>query len=203
MQKKIRSTPSIKPQPKGEIRIIAGRWRGRKLPVLSSQGLRPTTDRIKETLFNWLAPYLQASRCLDCYSGSGSLGFEAVSRGAAEALLLEKDRAAAQQLIANKNKLADQQITIIQTDSLLWLANPSSQPFDLVFIDPPFGQGLVPQTIERLDQYDWLAPSAWIYIETEQDHPELSVPTDWQLHRQKQVGQVYCRLYQRLNPTQE
>ncbi|WP_392567029.1 16S rRNA (guanine(966)-N(2))-methyltransferase RsmD [Utexia brackfieldae] len=181
---------------KGEIRIIAGRWRGRKLPVLSSQGLRPTTDRSKETLFNWLAPYLDGSNCLDCFSGSGSLGFEAVSRGARQAILLEKERAAASQLMANQQKLAAEQMSIIQTDSLTWLAKPASMQFDLVFIDPPFGLGLVPQTIALLSEYGWLAPAAWIYIETEQHHAPLNLPISWQRHRQKQAGQVCSRLFQ-------
>ncbi|MCO6524058.1 MAG: 16S rRNA (guanine(966)-N(2))-methyltransferase RsmD [Candidatus Schmidhempelia sp.] len=181
----------------GEIRIISGQWRGRKLPVLNLTGLRPTTDRVKETVFNWLAPYLYDSYCLDCYAGSGSLAFEAISRGAKHATLLEKDKAAVNQLLANKQKLNSQALDIIHNDTLLWLANLSKQSFDIVFIDPPFGRQLVNQTINLLEQSKCLANTAWIYIETEVSHSEPHVPLYWQLHRQKQAGQVCYRLYQR------
>jgi 16S rRNA (guanine966-N2)-methyltransferase len=200
MQQKIsakRNHRSPKSNANGEIRIISGQWRGRKLPVLNLTGLRPTTDRVKETLFNWLAPYLYQSDCLDCYAGSGSLAFEAISRGAKHATLLEKDKAAVYQLLANKQKLNSQALDIIHHDTLHWLTNLSNQSFSIVFIDPPFGQQLVNQTITLLEQSKCLTDNAWIYIETEISHPELQIPAYWQLHRQKQAGQVCYRLYQR------
>ena len=128
----------------GQIRIIGGQWRGRKLPVPDSAGLRPTTDRVRETLFNWLAPVLPEARCLDCFAGSGALGLEALSRYAGSATLLELERPVAQQLTKNLQTLRASNGTVIQTNTLNWLAQPG-EPFDVVFIDPPFRQGLLAQ----------------------------------------------------------
>ncbi|MGL4858326.1 MAG: 16S rRNA (guanine(966)-N(2))-methyltransferase [Enterobacteriaceae bacterium] len=181
----------------GQIRIIAGQWRGRKLPVLNRPGLRPTTDRIKETLFNWLAPVLSESRCQDCFAGSGSLGFEALSRYAAEAVMLESDAGLVQQLNDNLRRLAVTQGRVIHTDALQWLAQPGT-PFDVIFVDPPFRQGLLAETLRLLEHNHWLAEEAWIYVEAEAEQMDLAVPERWRLHRQKVAGQVAYRLYQRI-----
>lgn len=179
----------------GNIRIIAGLYRGRKLPVIMSPGLRPTTDRIKETVFNWLMPYIPGSRCLDCYAGAGSLGFEALSRGASELILLELNKRAAQQLRVNKTRLEAEHIKIVEVDSLHYLRNNLASPQDIVFIDPPFHQGLVEQTITLLNR-GWLAELAIIYIEMEHDHNGVNLPDNWQLLKQKVSGQVAYHLYQ-------
>lgn len=180
----------------GQIRIIGGQWRGRKLPVPDSDGLRPTTDRVRETLFNWLAPYIAGSRCLDCFAGSGALTLEALSRYAAKAIMLEKQRSIAAQLQQNLQCVDAKQAKVVQTDTLGWLEQ-SGQPFDIVFIDPPFRQGLIDPVMLLLEKNHWLSNDAWIYIECEAEHKQLEVPTHWRLHREKQAGQVIYRLYHR------
>ncbi|WP_145560465.1 16S rRNA (guanine(966)-N(2))-methyltransferase [Yersinia mollaretii] len=181
-------------QSAGQIRIIGGKWRGRKLPVPNSPGLRPTTDRVRETLFNWLAPMIQGVRCLDCFAGSGALGLEALSRYAGEAVLLEADRHVAKQLSNNLTLLSAGNGQVVNTNSLQWLAQ-SGQPFDLVFLDPPFRKGLLAETIHLLEQFNWLTPDAWIYVEAEAESAATDVPASWQLHREKIAGQVAYRLY--------
>ncbi|OCG24255.1 16S rRNA (guanine(966)-N(2))-methyltransferase RsmD [Gilliamella sp. wkB108] len=184
----------------GSIRIIGGKWRGRKLSVLDKQGLRPTTDRVKETLYNWLMPVIHDSICLDCFSGSGSLGFEAASRGAKSVTLLEKDKQVAQQLSKNKQIIASEAIDIYQTDTLLWLNKTAQKQFDIVFIDPPFHRALVAKTVNQLEANNWLKPSSYIYVETEVDHNVMEyIPLNWQLHREKTAGQVHCYLFIREN----
>lgn len=184
----------------GSIRIIGGKWRGRKLSVLDRQGLRPTTDRVKETLYNWLMPVIHNSVCLDCFSGSGSLGFEAASRGAKSVTLLEKDKQVAQQLTKNKQLISCDTIDIYQTDTLLWLNKQTQQQFDIVFIDPPFHQSLVAKTVNQLEDNNWLKSSSYIYIETEIDHNVMAyIPTKWRLHREKIAGQVHSYLFIREN----
>jgi 16S rRNA (guanine966-N2)-methyltransferase len=189
-------------RPVGQIRLIGGQWRGRKLPVPDSPGLRPTTDRVSETLFNWLAPIIQGARCLDCFAGSGALGLEALSRYAAAATLLEQDRAVAAQLNDNLQRLQAANGRVETTDSLRWLARPG-EPYDLVFLDPPFRLGLIDQTMHLLEQNNWLAPNAWIYIETETENNALSVPPSWRMHREKVAGQVAYRLFIRQGTLQE
>lgn len=180
----------------GFIRVIGGKWRGRKLPVLDNEGLRPTTDRVKETLFNWLMPVIHDANCLDCFAGSGSLGFEALSRGAKHVTLLEKNRTAAQQLNKNKQLLQIQNGHILQTDTINWLASSADQKFDVVFVDPPFHHGLASKTIQRLETYDWLSNGAYIYVETEQNGLlSRDVPLNWTLHREKTTGQVHSYLF--------
>ena len=180
----------------GSIRIIGGKWRGRKLAVLDKQGLRPTTDRIKETLYNWLMPVIYDSECLDCFSGSGSLGFEAASRGAKSVILLEKDKQVVQLLNKNKQIISGDTIEIHQTNTLIWLNQPAQKQFDIVFIDPPFHQSLVAQTVSQLEKNNWLKSFAYIYIETEKDYELMThIPTNWQLHREKIVGQVHSYLF--------
>ncbi|UCQ57440.1 16S rRNA (guanine(966)-N(2))-methyltransferase [Edwardsiella piscicida] len=183
-------------QPCGQIRIIAGQWRGRKLPVPDSPGLRPTTDRVRETLFNWLAPILHDTQCLDAFAGGGALGFEAVSRYAARATLLESDRQVAAGLRKNAALLNCPQIEVIHTDTLRFLAQPGT-PYQVVFLDPPFRQGLLNDTLTLLEQNGWLAADAWIYVESEVDGPALPIPASWALQREKVAGQVAYRLYRR------
>lgn len=181
-------------RPAGHIRLISGRWRGRKLPVPDSPGLRPTTDRVRETLFNWLAPCIQGARCLDCFAGSGALGLEALSRYAGSATLLEQDRAVAAQLDKNLRLLQAANGEVIAADSLRWLDRPGT-PYDVVFLDPPFRQGLLDPAIQLLEKHHWLSPAAWIYIEAETENRPPAVPSSWHLHREKVAGQVAYRLF--------
>ncbi|MDO9893147.1 16S rRNA (guanine(966)-N(2))-methyltransferase RsmD [Glaesserella parasuis] len=186
---------STQNRPTGEVRVIAGLWRGRKLPVLNAEGLRPTTDRVKETLFNWLMMDIAGSRCLDCFAGSGSLGIEALSRQAQAVVFLEKFADAANQLKKNLVSLKAENGKVIQTDTLQFLAQKNSEaPFDLVFVDPPFHQGFVPQVLTALEQNGWLAENALIYVEAEKNHSPLVLPEYWQVVKEKTAGQVVSRL---------
>ncbi|MDP5293252.1 16S rRNA (guanine(966)-N(2))-methyltransferase RsmD [Oceanimonas sp. CHS3-5] len=180
----------------GQIRLIGGQWRGRKLPVLHSEGLRPTTDRVKETLFNWLMFEIRGSRCLDLFAGSGSLGFEALSRHATEVVMVEKDAAVAGQLKRNLATLPAAPGTVVQADAVQYLQQPAT-PFDVVFLDPPFHKELLPNVCELLEQNGWLADDALIYIEREQGLALPTLPDHWRLHKDKQAGQVSYQLYQR------
>lgn len=180
----------------GQIRIIGGQWRGRKLPVPDSPGLRPTTDRVRETLFNWLAPYMVDARCLDCFSGSGALGLEALSRYAASATLLEMERHVAQQLQKNLATLKAGNARVVNTNTLAFLAE-SGTPHDVVFIDPPFRKGMLEETLDILERNGWLADEAMIYVESEVENGLPVVPASWTLHREKVAGQVAYRLYHR------
>lgn len=185
---------SDKSASKGQIRIIAGQFRGRKLPVLMADGLRPTTDRVKETVFNWLMPYIQDANCLDCFAGSGGLGFEAISRGASAVTLVELNKLAAQQLKDNKALLKADNIQVIQQNALDFLHN-NQQSYSLVFIDPPFRKGLAQQTAQLLSEKG-LTDDALIYVEMETDHNTQIMPSHWQLLKEKVAGQVVYRLYQ-------
>ncbi len=178
----------------GSIRIIAGKHRGRKLPVLMAEGLRPTTDRVKETVFNWLMPFIQDANCLDCFAGAGSLGFEALSRGAAQVTLIELNKTAAKQLQANKLLLNANNVTISNTNALNYLNSSDKKQYDLVFIDPPFRENLVPQVAELLNN-GWIADQALIYVEMEVNGPQLT-PENWLLLKEKVAGQVAYRLFQ-------
>ena len=185
---------SEKSAPKGHIRIIAGQHRGRKLPVLMADGLRPTTDRVKETVFNWLMPYIQDANCLDCFAGSGGLGFEAISRGASSAILVELNKSAAQQLNDNKALLKASNIRVIQQNALNFL-HSNQQAYSLVFIDPPFRKGLAQKAAELLVEKG-LTDEALIYVEMEADDNLQIMPSHWQLLKEKVAGQVIYRLYQ-------
>ncbi|HDL5374113.1 TPA: 16S rRNA (guanine(966)-N(2))-methyltransferase RsmD, partial [Mannheimia haemolytica] len=194
--KKNRNSPQSVQQ-MGEVRVIAGLWRGRKLPVLNAEGLRPTTDRVKETLFNWLMHDIAHSRCLDCFAGSGSLGIEALSRQAQAVVFLEKFANAANQLKKNLQALKSEQGSVIHTDTLAYLAQKNNgEPFNIVFIDPPFHQGFVPQVLNLLAENNWLAPNAILYVETEKNHPPLELPQGWQILKEKAAGMVVSRLIQ-------
>ena len=179
----------------GKVRIIGGQWRGRKLPVADMQGLRPTTDRVKETLFNWLQGELDGARCLDLFAGAGGLGFEAASRYAKQVTMVEKAKAVASQLQKNQQSLQSDSIQVHCADALQWCKQPPATPFDLVFLDPPFGKQLLQPVIDLLQVKGWLAPRAWIYLEMEQNMADLALPANWRLYREKQAGQVKSMLY--------
>lgn len=186
--KKSQSTAS------GQIRIIGGQWRGRKLPVPDIPGLRPTTDRVRETLFNWLAPFIVDARCLDCFAGSGALGIEALSRYASGATLIEMDKNVARQLQQNLATLQASQGKVLNANTLNVLAQPGT-PHQIVFVDPPFRKGLLDDTVRLLETNGWLADEALIYVESEIENGMPAVPGSWALHREKVAGQVAYRLF--------
>ncbi|NLS13637.1 16S rRNA (guanine(966)-N(2))-methyltransferase RsmD [Vibrio sp. SM6] len=194
MVRRRQQNPSQNPSPSGFVRIISGLWRGRKLPVQDAAGLRPTTDRVKETLFNWLAQDIAKAHCLDLFAGSGSLGFEAASRQAASVTMVEMHRPAFEQLKRNVATVKAQNIELLHGDALALLKQPG-RAFDIVFIDPPFHHDLIDQTVMLLEQNGWLSPQALIYIECEKNLTLSSLPADWQLYREKIAGQVAYRLF--------
>lgn len=179
----------------GQLRIIGGRLRGRRLPVPDQPGLRPTTDRVRETLFNWLAPNIAGSRCLDCFAGAGALGFEAFSRGAAEVVLIERAGAVAAQLKANAATLSAAAdgpggvLGVVKADALRWLAREAPSPFDIVFLDPPFADAAVEQAMALLTR-GWLAADAFVYVETPASAAPPVLPPGWTWHRERTAGQV-------------
>jgi len=186
----------------GVVRIIGGQWRGRKLPVLVSEDLRPTGDRVRETLFNWLQFEWEGSQWLDVFAGSGALSFEALSRGAAEVVMLEKSNLVAKQLQANKQLLAAQGATVVNTDSQVWLANNAQQKaFDGVFLDPPFRDADLDSWLKLLISNGWLKPNAWLYIEQPRERV-VSLPF-LRAHRQQQSGGVSFGLWQFQTPENE
>ncbi len=180
----------------GSVRIIGGRWRGTRLPVPHAAGLRPTSDRVRETVFSWLQPVLPGARVLDLFAGSGALGLEAVSRGAAHAQLVESDPALAQALQGAVQRLsASDQVKVDHADALAWLRQEQALPFDIAFVDPPFQAGLWPAVLEGLPAR--LADHAWLYLETPAGHAsELSV--EWALHRERSTREVRFALYRRV-----
>ncbi|SRR5690606_30815878 len=188
-------TPLARPRAaSGEVRIIGGRWRGTRLPVTDVSGLRPTSDRVRETLFNWLMPALPGARVLDLFAGSGALGLEALSRGAGAAVLVERDPAAAAALGDSVQRL-QAQAQVIQADALRWLASPEAAgagPFDIAFVDPPFSAGLWDAVLQALPAR--MGEDAWLYVES----PAGSAPAPppgWHLHRELRTAQAHAALY--------
>lgn len=174
----------------GKLRIIGGEWRSRQLPVLDLPGLRPTADRVRETLFNWLQQDIPRAHCLDVFAGSGALGFEAASRGAAKVVMLELQSAAARQLASNINLLEADNIELHQVNAVDWLAQYQGAAFDLVFLDPPFASDLLAAAIRHLHQHKLLAADAGIYIECDAKQVLPELPQGWDIARQKKAGQV-------------
>lgn len=174
----------------GELRIIGGPWRGRRLPVPAQPGLRPTTDRIRETLFNWLAPLIDGCRCLDCFAGSGALGLEAASRGAAAVVMIERNAAVARQLARNATALGAEQVMLLNQDALRWLSEAPAAPFDVCFLDPPFQSGLLAPALAALAAREWLTDDALVYLEADRADAWPALPNSWEWYRQKEAGQV-------------
>jgi 16S rRNA (guanine966-N2)-methyltransferase len=178
----------ISRQPANQVRIIAGTWRGRWLSFAPVPGLRPTPNRVRETLFNWLAPVIRGARCLDLFAGSGALGMEAASRGAAEVVLVDNDPRVVAVLGQQREALDAHQVRVVRADVLQWLAGTSTA-FDIVFLDPPFRKQMLSTCIQQLESRGWLSDQARVYIEAEKGLvPEL--PENWELLRSKAAGQV-------------
>ena len=187
-------------QTTGQVRIIAGQCRGRRISFPAVVGLRPTGDRLRETLFNWLAAELRGARCLDLFAGSGALGLEAASRGASEVILLELNNTAARTLNDNIDVLGLKSARVFNADALNWLQQNASdsKPFDIIFLDPPFDSTLLTEAITALTQQSTLlAQNAMIYIEAPARQTLDFIPDSWQLHRHKTAGDVTCYLYRR------
>lgn len=194
--------PNVKPaRPnhggQGQLRIIGGEWRSRRFAFPDGPGLRPTPNRVRETLFNWLAPYVEGARVLDPFAGSGALYLEALSRGAAEGLALDLNPDSVAALRGHLDVLRCSRGQLLQTDALRYLDAQPSSAFDLVFLDPPFNQDLLQPVCALLENRGWLAPRAWVYTESENPPSTLGLPGNWRLHREKKAGQVYYALWQR------
>lgn len=173
----------------GQLRIVAGNWRSRLLQIADVEGLRPTSERIRETLFNWLAPRMPGSRCLDLCAGTGALGFEALSRGAAEVVFVERSPLAAKYLRRNAESLGAT-AEILNVDAIEFLASGNREPFNIVFLDPPFKADLHDELCRLLGRPGWLVPDARIYIECDRDKPDVNLPDDWQVLKDKTAGNV-------------
>ena len=182
------------------IRIIGGKWRSRQVGFPSVDGLRPTGDRIRETLFNWLAADLPGARCLDLFSGSGALSFESLSRGAACCIALEQHPKAAASLAENKALLNAQELIILNKNSLLYLQNQPETPFNIVFVDPPFALNLATDVCALLESNHWIAQDGLIYCELAATQNDFSPPSNWQVVRNKVASGVKYILYSRIEP---
>ena len=187
-----RKTPK-RPSAGGELSIIGGDWRSRKLRFPDAGGVRPTPARTRETLFNWLTHHLAGSRCLDLFAGSGALGLEALSRGAATTIFVDHTPALAQALRGNLRLLKSEQGEVACQNIETYLAQPPAKPVDILFMDPPFRQGWLEKLFPMIADNGWVKPGGWIYAEHESDTPTPPAPSNWTLHRQKTAGQVtYC-----------
>ncbi len=179
-----------KKSPAGQLRIVAGNWRSRLLQIADLPGLRPTSSRIRETLFNWLMPGLHGARCLDLCAGTGALGIEALSRGAASVVFVEQSRLAADVLESNLASLEATGFDVYVGDARRFLTASKAEEFDVVFLDPPFAADLHVELCRLLDEYHWLVPNARIYIELDKNQPELTLPVAWSVVKNKTAGKV-------------
>ena len=174
----------------GRLRIVAGNWRSRLLDIADVEGLRPTGERIRETLFNWLAPHIHGAHCLDLFAGTGALGLEALSRGAASAVFVERSPIAAKQLRINLDVLDAHGATVLQQNAVDYLEGASGRRFDIVFLDPPFAADLLEETCALLQQGRHLADGALIYIEEDRSRPGPEMPGGWRVLKNKTAGNV-------------
>ena len=179
--------------PAHEVRIIGGAWKRSKLPVAARPGLRPTPDRVRETVFNWLGQTLAGWRCLDAFAGSGALGFEAASRGAAEVVLLERDAALAASLAASKGRLHADALRIERADALQWMARAPAASFDLVFLDPPFDSGLLAPAIAAAARI--VSARGFVYAESGTPAGELAASVALEPFRAGRAGAVHFQLF--------
>ncbi len=185
---------------RNEVRIIAGKWRGRKVQFPDVAGLRPTPNRIRETLFNWLAPYIQDAECLDLFTGSGALCFEAISRGAMRAVSLEKNHDAYQALCKNAERLKADKLHILEKDALEWLSKTNvniTETFDIVFVDPPYALKALSTCFALLEKHGCLKIDSLIYFESDIPIESLIIPNTWAILKSKKAGNVYYYLTQK------
>ena len=178
------------------LRIIGGTWRGRRLRFPPQEAIRPTPDRVRETLFNWLGPRIVGTRCLDLFAGSGALGLEALSRGAAQVTFVEQDVMAVRELRTRLAEWGAVGAQVEHTDAVRFLAG-AAVPFDIVFLDPPFASGLLPAVARLLEEKHWLSANAMIYVETDAASGLPVLPGSWTVTRTKQAGAVGYHLLTR------
>lgn len=177
------------------VRIIGGKYRGKKLPFPIAEGLRPTPDRVKETLFNWLMHDIRAARCLDAFAGSGALGFEALSRGAAEVVMVEQSATVFSHLKKIAPAFADEKLLLWQGDALLYLQK-EKKPFDIIFLDPPFSGDCLTECVAIIANKNSLRQGGLLYIESPTN---LTLPAEmWHQRKIKRAGQVFYMLYEKL-----
>ena len=196
------TTPVNRDSGTGELRIIGGDWRSRKLRFPDAGGVRPTPARTRETLFNWLAFHLAGSDCLDLFAGSGALGLEALSRGAGRATLVDHTPALAKALRDNLRLLKSSNGEVVCSGVESYLGERTRPPFDIVFMDPPFRQGWLEKLFPLLEQQAWIKPGGWVYVEHESELTTPPAPASWQLHRQKSAGQVTYSLFRKARDTE-
>jgi 16S rRNA (guanine966-N2)-methyltransferase len=180
-----------------ELRIIGGTWRGRRLRFPPQEEIRPTPDRVRETLFNWLGPRVVGARCLDLFAGSGALGLEALSRGAAEVTFVERDGVAVRELRARLAEWGAVGGQVEHTDAVRFLGS-TARLFEIVFLDPPFASGLLPRIASLLEDLHWLRANALIYVETDATSGLPELPASWQITKTKQAGAVGYHLLVRV-----
>ena len=178
----------------GRLRIVAGKWRSRLLDIADVPGLRPTSERIRETVFNWLAPVIEGARCLDLFAGTGALGLEALSRGAAEVVFVERSREAASALSKNIAALDADAAVLVQGDALDYLARNDTGRFDIVFLDPPFAADMLNDLCRLLDQAGLVAGGGQVYIEDDRAHEEVVLPPGWEFCKIRTAGNVQYSL---------
>jgi len=174
----------------GRLRIVAGNWRSRLLEIADVPGLRPTSARIRETVFNWLAPRIAGARCLDLFAGTGALGLEALSRGAADCVFVEKSASAAKTLRANIATLQAENAVVDETSAVKYLQQGNAAAFEIVFLDPPFGAEMLSDVCRLLEESSILADNARVYIEEDRSRPELKLPEPWRVLNTKNSGNV-------------
>ena len=187
-------TSSVKrPESRGAVRIIAGRWRRRMLPVLATGRLRPTPDRVRETLFNWLGTAVEGARCLDLFAGTGALGIEAASRGAKDVVMVENDRGVAAALEHAVCTLGADNVEVVCADALAWTPSAGVR-FDIVFLDPPYSGPAPAAVLGRLDRLDALAADCTAYLETDRGLGDFALPLGWSLLHTRRAGRVRYHL---------
>lgn len=184
-----------KQPPQSELRIVGGKWRSRKLSFTPAAGLRPTTDRIRETLFNWLAPTINGARCADLFAGSGALGLEALSRGAAHCDFVDTSKLVQHQILRHLEALGASSHGHCFVDSAQNYLRSEKTSVDIAFIDPPFALGMVEPVCRSLSRSGLLAHEAWVYVETPKSEALSELPANWSLYRDKVAGDVAYRLY--------
>lgn len=178
---------------KGQVRIIAGKWRGRRLKVLDLEGLRPTPDRVRETLFNWLTSFIQGACCLDLFAGTGVLGFEALSRGAAWVVMVDQSAEVVTLLQDELDQFGVDNAIIYRAAVPNQLQTPA-QPFDIVFLDPPYQENILLPCCHYLEEHHFLAKQAYIYLEAQQAIQESDLPAGWRLLKSGKAGNVFYHL---------
>lgn len=194
-------TAAERSRPANRLRIIGGRWRGVPIDFPAVDAVRPSPDRVRETLFNWLAPHIADARCLDLFAGSGALGIEALSRGARGATFVDREPRLGRGLKDTLTRLRATGWEVFVEDARQFLRRPA-QPFDIVFLDPPFASELLPGVCDALSR-GWLARDAWVYIESPADAPLPALPAGWTVHRTKRAGNVGYHLLHVTTPVDQ